>query len=92
MKRDRGWRKQQNDRIIKKRKRLLRDVSKYMLEYFDGKENKLAIKHPLDCGKTDCGICAGHKRNKACKSKSKDIHGLLEEILKRDIPDEANYD
>lgn len=47
------------DRIIKKRKRFLRRWPA-MHWYLSQPDNKLAIKHPLDCG-CRCFMCHGDK-------------------------------
>ncbi len=92
MKRDKAWRRDKDKNIIKKRKNLLKHVDPNRVEYFDDKENRLAVKHPLDCGNPKCGLCNAHKKNKACASKLKDEHGMLEEIVQNEIHDELNND
>jgi hypothetical protein len=49
-------------------------------------------RHPYDCGSTKCGICHPHKQNKACKSKFKDEHGILEEVVKAEVYDDFGED
>ena len=69
MKRDRGYRRQQRDRVIKSRKNLIRDVKQSDGIKADG---EYAKRHPYDCGHTRCPLCSRHKVNKACASKDKD--------------------
>lgn len=90
MKRTKADRIHNDEKIIAKRKKDLKDSGN--LEYlktFKGKEHKLTIKHPLDCGVTKCPICSSHKKNKACKNKFKDEHGLVEDIILKEVVEEV---
>jgi hypothetical protein len=92
MQRDKAWRRDKDKNIIRKRKKLLKHVDKDRVKYFEDKENKLVVKHPLDCGKTDCGLCHGHKKNKACGSKLKDEHALQEIEIRKETQEELKND
>jgi hypothetical protein len=91
MKRNKAWRRDKDKNVIRKRKKLLKHVDPQRVEYFEDKENRLAVKHPLDCGNTDCGVCHGHKR-KGCSSKWKDEHGKLEEVIEKETHEELKRD
>lgn len=88
MTRDKAWRREQNKNVINSRKKLLKHIDPNRVEYFQDKENKLAVKHPLDCGKTDCGLCHGHKKNKACASKWHDEHAIVDKVIEKETHDE----
>jgi hypothetical protein len=93
MKRNKAWRRDNDKKLIVKRKKLLRDLNnKDYLKKFEGEEHRLAVKHPLDCGRTDCGICHHYKVNKACASKSKDEHILVEQQIEKEVHDELRDD
>jgi hypothetical protein len=92
MKRTKEDRIHNDEKIIKRRKKDLKDSgnSEY-LKKFEGKEHKLTVKHPLDCGVTKCPICSAHKKNKASRSKNKDEHDILENVIKKEIADDLDY-
>lgn len=57
---DRGYLRFQRDRIIAKRKGFLKRWcrSENADYWLNGKhENQFAKKHPLDCGRSNCGVC-----------------------------------
>jgi hypothetical protein len=85
MKRSRAYVREQRKRVIKNRKKLVRDSKLPDGNRVDG---EYAKRHPFDCGKTDCMLCHGHKKNKACGSKWKDERGELEEIIKKEMREE----
>lgn len=89
MKRNKEYRIEKKEKIIKKRKKLLKAVGKDLLKSLEGQDNRLSIKHPFDCGNTKCGVCHPHKK---WPSKFKDEHDLLNEIIKHDIAEELFYD
>jgi len=93
MKRNRGWRREQNERVVDNRIDYLKKVerSPERVKYFEDKKNKLAVKHPCDCGKTDCGCCHPQKR-KGCESKNKDEHVLLEIQIAKELNEELRDD
>lgn len=84
MQRNRARRRNNNKNLIRNRKRLLKHVDASYGKHFEGKENKLAVKHPLDCGKTDCSLCHSHKV-RGCESKNKDQHILLERQIAKEL-------
>jgi hypothetical protein len=92
MQRDKAWRRNKDDNIIRKRKKLLKHVDPRRVQDFEGKENRLVVKHPLDCGKPDCGLCHAHKKNKACASKLKDDHALQEIEIQKETQEELKND
>jgi hypothetical protein len=85
MKRDKGYRIHNRDRIIKNRKRLLKSLDKDLLDVLKDAENRMSKKHPLDCGNTKCGICSAYKKH---PSKNKDEHDILEDIIKYEAKEE----
>lgn len=87
MTRSREWRRDKDKNIIKKRKTLLKHIDPSRVECFKDNENRLAVKHPLDCGKADCGVCSAHKRS-GCSSKNKDEHVLLEIQIQKETQQE----
>lgn len=55
MSRNRSWRRFQAARVIKKRKRLMRDTR---LEHQkEDQLNRYNKQHPYDCGNPQCGVC-----------------------------------
>jgi hypothetical protein len=92
MHRDKAWRRDKDKNVIRRRKKLLKHVDPGRVEYFEDKENRLAVKHPLDCGNANCGLCHGHKRNKACASKMKDDHALQEIEIRKETQKELKND
>jgi hypothetical protein len=89
MSRDRGYNREQRERVIKNRKRLMKDTD---LHHRSEEDGRYAKRHPYDCGKTDCGVCHPHKKNKACASKNKDEHLLLEEVIDKETHAELTVD
>jgi hypothetical protein len=89
MRRNRAWRRTQDERVIHNRMKFLKETDKERVKYFEDKQNKLAVKHPCDCGRTDCGVCHGHKRP-GCSTKWKDEHGLLEEVVRKEVQDDLS--
>ncbi|MCE5317410.1 MAG: hypothetical protein LLG04_08635 [Parachlamydia sp.] len=89
MTRDRGYRRKQRDRVIKNRKKLVRDLDGEGCWKYEGKYGK---HHPYDCGKTDCMLCHAHKKNKACASKWKDEHALQEIEIQKETHEELTND
>lgn len=85
MKRDRAYVREQRKRVIRNRKKLVRDLHGEGCRKHEGQYSK---HHPYDCGKTDCMLCHGHKKNKACGSKWKDEHGEMEEIIEKEVKNE----
>lgn len=82
MGRGRGYNREQRERVVKNRKRLMRDTGlKHQKMEQDGRYVK---QHPYDCGKADCGVCSGHKRH-GCESKNKDEHVLLEIEIAKEV-------
>lgn len=91
MKRTKADRIHNDEKIIAKRKKDLKDSGNAeYLKKFEGKEHKLTVKHPLDCGVTKCPICSLHKKNKASKNKFKDEHGLIEDIIRKEVADDLD--
>ena len=75
---NKAYRLAQEQRIIKKRLKLIKATESPNLVYPDGKTqyahalveaNKLNKRHPFDCGKSDCMMCHGHKIHKKYGSK-----------------------
>jgi hypothetical protein len=78
MHRDRAWRLAQRRRVIANRLRLLRNLGSPLLARFHQRPNQLGARHPLDCGKTRCGVCHPSKRNPRERSRAANL-----EILRR---------
>ena len=62
MKRTRGWRIQQKEKVIKKRVK----AAKVLLNYNNDDKliqepHRMLSKHPLDCGNAKCVLCHGEK-------------------------------
>lgn len=91
MKRNRAWRRSQDKRVIENRMRFLKDsgTSTDRIESFKKKKNKLAVHHPNDCGRTDCGVCHPQKMP-GCESKNKDEHVILEKIICKEAKEEVS--
>jgi hypothetical protein len=59
MQRDRGFRRQQRERVIHNRKNLMRDTG---LEHRkQEQENRYNKRHPYDCGNPQCLVCHSEK-------------------------------
>lgn len=52
-KRTRAQRRHHNQRVIAKR---------YKYAPGQKKSNRLSKKHPLDCGRANCGVCHSHRK------------------------------
>lgn len=91
MKRSRAWRISQTERVVDNRLKFLKETDKNRVKYFEDERNRLAGKHPCDCGHTDCGVCHGHKLP-GCASKWKDEHALLEDVIRKESFDDVNDD
>jgi hypothetical protein len=89
MKRDRGFRRQQRERVIKNRKRLMKDTN--LQHRHEEQENRYNKRHPYDCGRTDCGCCHPHKVH-GCESKNKDEHVLLEKLIDKEVIEDSYKD
>ena len=84
MKKSRAYNREQRDRVIKNRKRLIRDM-----QTSDGvkPDGKYAKHHPFDCGKSDCGLCHPQKV-KGCESKNKTKKDMLNIIIEKEVKEE----
>lgn len=89
MSRGKAYNREQRERVVRNRKRLMKETG---LEHKTDDDGRLAKKHPYDCGKADCGCCHPHKKNKACASKNKDEHGILEEVIEKETHNEMCHD
>ncbi len=89
MKRNRSWRRSQDKRVIHNRMNFLKKTDPKRAKFFEDKQNRLAVKHPCDCGRTDCGTCHCHKRP-GCSTKWKDEHGILNEVIEKEMLNEAS--
>jgi hypothetical protein len=58
MNRDRGWRRQQRERILNNRGR---DAKTFNVTPKDGQIGRFADRHPLDCGNPGCLVCHASK-------------------------------
>ena len=59
MKRDRAFRIEQKERVIKNRKNLIKETGlEHSKQHQNNRYNK---KHPYDCGNADCLLCHGEK-------------------------------
>lgn len=76
---DKAYRLAQEERIIKKRLKLVKATDSPHV-YPDGKThyehvaeaaNALNKRHPFDCGKADCMMCHGHKIHPKMGSKKR---------------------
>lgn len=82
MSRGRDYNREQRERVIKNRKRLMRDTGlQHQKMHQDGRYVK---RHPYDCGRADCGVCHPHKLP-GCESKCKDEHVLLEIEIAKEV-------
>ena len=89
MGRGRGYNREQRERVVKNRKRLMKDTG---LEHQHMEQDGRYVKrHPYDCGRADCGVCHGHKRQ-GCESKFKDEHVLLEIVIDKETKEELKED
>lgn len=90
MSRDRGFRREQRERVIRNRRKLVKETDKSLSAFREEKAeyNRYNKRHPYDCGKTDCGVCHPHKANKACANKQKNVQGEIEEIIDKEVHDE----
>ena len=86
MKRGKAFRIEQKERVIKNRKRLMKETDLHHRHEDDNRYNK---RHPYDCGKTDCGCCHPHKVH-GCESKNKDEHVLLEKLIDKEVVEELD--
>lgn len=59
MNRDRGFRRQQRERVINNRKRLMRDTD--LQHKHEDQSNRYNKRHPYDCGKSGCLVCHSEK-------------------------------
>ena len=57
---DRAIRRHEVKRVIKKRLKVIKQVSPNYKEVID-QPHRMAKKHPLDCGNPKCGVCHRHK-------------------------------
>lgn len=57
MNRDRGFRRQQRDRIVKNRQKEIKELPVTISEKDMAHPGTMAKKHPLDCGKPGCHVC-----------------------------------
>lgn len=89
MKHDRAYNREQRERVIRNRKRMVRDTKSPDGVRADG---EYAKRHPYDCGRTDCMLCHGHKKNKACASKWKDDHAMMEIEIQKETQEELKHD
>ena len=88
MSRGRGYNREQRERVIKDRKRKVREMQTSDGIHPDG---EYAKRHPFDCGRTDCGCCHPHKVN-GCESKNKDEHVKLEIQIDKEAHEELTHD
>jgi hypothetical protein len=88
MTRSREYNREQRERVIKNRKRLIRDMKMSDGIKHDG---EYAKRHPYDCGHKDCPLCHRHKV-KGCESKDKDKHAILDLIIEKEVKDELKED
>ena len=63
---DRAVRRHQVKRVIKKRLKVIKQVSPEYKEVIE-QPHRMAKKHPLDCGNPMCGLCHIHKITKEPK-------------------------
>jgi len=81
---DRAERRQQVKRVIKKRLKVIKQVSPDYKEVIE-QPHRMAKKHPLDCGNPKCGMCHMHKRTKEEKiSVLRKTTGLDNELIDLD--------
>ena len=79
MKRSKAYRIEQRERVVKNRKRLIKELGTDLgTKQCDGMMDK---KHPLDCGKPGCLVCHRSKLFDEATANSK----RLEEKLKIDL-------
>lgn len=94
MNRDRGFRREQRERIIDHR---IDDIKAheengiYGLKADSVTKGKLVKKHPFDCGKADCQNCHGEKvKPKGHGKRKQKIRRLIEEELEARADDEID--
>ena len=90
---DRAYRLAQKERIIKKRLHLVK-VKDTGTKFSDGttlyenlaeKANKLADRHPYDCGKANCLCCHSEKVLKKKKVREQKLLEKAKQQLKEDL-------
>lgn len=90
---DRAYRRQQNDRVIKSRLKLVKErddkhkdvTGKTYYEHVAEEPGRLRKKHPYDCGKTQCQLC--HSEKLFGKAKISDKRRETMEELDEEIPE-----
>lgn len=86
MKRDRAFRIDQKERVIKNRKRLMKDTDlHHRNEHQDNRYNK---RHPYDCGNPQCLIC--HREKVFGEKTVEDLR--VEDLYKDQVRDELGGD
>lgn len=75
MNRSRAYRIHQVERVIRTRLGLVRRLGNNCVRHV----RQLAIRHPYDCGKTDCPLCCRFHEKEDHKRKQKDRTGFPED-------------
>jgi len=70
---DRAVRRSVNDKVIKKRLKLLKLNNDINYQKIKKEPNRLVKKHPYDCGKAKCYLCHTNKLLKNKKAQDKRI-------------------
>jgi len=75
----RAKRIQNNQRIINKRLKLIKNDDPRYYEQIKDKPHKVLKQHPYDCGKTDCMLCHSEKVFKKKKHRDK-RHSIIYDV------------
>jgi hypothetical protein len=83
MKRDRRYRIEQRERVIRNRKRFINDC-KVLTNMVEGELEK---RHPLDCGNPGCLVCHPHK-----SGKNYSVEDKIERVIQKEIEEQLDSD
>jgi hypothetical protein len=86
MKRDRAFRIEQRERVIKNRVKLKKDTD--LVHRHEDQPGRYAKRHPYDCGNPECLVCHGEKVLGMEKLEDK----VIEDSYKDQVRDEFGGD
>jgi hypothetical protein len=86
MKRDKAFRIEQRERVIKNRKRLMKDTD--LQHRNENQDNRYNKQHPYDCGNAACLVC--HPEKAFDEKTVEDLR--VEDSYKEQIRDELEGD
>lgn len=84
MKRDRGFRRQQRERIIENRQKEIKELHITISQKDIERPGTMAKKHPLDCGNPGCHVCHLNKAHPKGHGKQK---RKIQRKIEEDIED-----